>query len=173
MNFMSKFLFAIIALVLGTSSASAIDEYDWSYVSSDLAANGFFTTGAADGSGFDITSITGTSNGNVIAGLLGFGVCCGIPANNNIFYPSGTTYFDDAGLGYSDSLGNQVNIFGGLASGGVIQYRDYINNSTNTAGSLTISAISAVPEPKTYAMLLAGLGLIGFKTLRRKQHLSV
>ena len=31
---------------------------------------------------------------------------------------------------------------------------------------------SAVPEPQTYAMWLAGLGLIGFITLRRKQNLA-
>jgi len=35
-----------------------------------------------------------------------------------------------------------------------------------TVGGLT----SPVPEPETYAMLLAGLGLIGFMARRRKQH---
>ena len=30
------------------------------------------------------------------------------------------------------------------------------------------SAISAIPEPETYAMLLAGLGLVGFMARRRK-----
>lgn len=29
-------------------------------------------------------------------------------------------------------------------------------------------SVSPVPEPKTYAMLLAGLGLIGITALRRK-----
>ncbi|HQY23214.1 MAG TPA: FxDxF family PEP-CTERM protein, partial [Gammaproteobacteria bacterium] len=29
-------------------------------------------------------------------------------------------------------------------------------------------ALSAVPEPETYAMLLAGLGLIGFSIRRRR-----
>lgn len=36
-------------------------------------------------------------------------------------------------------------------------------NATNVAGY-----VSAVPEPETYAMLLAGLGLVGFMARRRK-----
>jgi PEP-CTERM motif len=46
-------------------------------------------------------------------------------------------------------------------TGGVLSFND-----SSTSG--TFQAISGVPEPATYAMLLAGLGLIGFTTLRRK-----
>jgi hypothetical protein len=34
---------------------------------------------------------------------------------------------------------------------------------------LDSSQVAAVPEPETYAMMLAGLGLIGFAARRRKQ----
>ncbi len=34
---------------------------------------------------------------------------------------------------------------------------------------LTVSTLSVVPEPETYAMMLAGLGLLGFAARRRKQ----
>ncbi len=37
------------------------------------------------------------------------------------------------------------------------------------ATSLPLQAAPAVPEPETYAMLLAGLGLMGFVARRRKQ----
>ena len=33
---------------------------------------------------------------------------------------------------------------------------------------ITVSPVSAVPEPETYAMMLAGLGLMGFAARRRK-----
>lgn len=37
--------------------------------------------------------------------------------------------------------------------------------------SLTpLTPVTAVPEPETYAMMLAGLGLLGFSALRRKQN---
>ena len=33
----------------------------------------------------------------------------------------------------------------------------------------SVTSVSAVPEPETYAMMLAGLGLLGFAARRRKQ----
>ena len=41
-------------------------------------------------------------------------------------------------------------------------------NSTNAFGAAVPGLTSAVPEPETYAMLLAGLGLVGFIARRRK-----
>lgn len=38
-----------------------------------------------------------------------------------------------------------------------------------SGGAESFSAISAVPEPETYAMLLSGLGLLGFVARRKKQ----
>ena len=46
--------------------------------------------------------------------------------------------------------------------------RQALQRGTFTGG-VTIAA--AVPEPETYAMLLAGLGLIGYTARRRKTQL--
>jgi hypothetical protein len=35
--------------------------------------------------------------------------------------------------------------------------------------TFTLTQVPTIPEPETYAMLLAGLGLIGFIARRRKQ----
>lgn len=43
-----------------------------------------------------------------------------------------------------------------------------ITSSTASASNLRFNLISAVPEPESYAMLLAGLGLIGF-TIRKRR----
>jgi len=48
------------------------------------------------------------------------------------------------------------------------QWLDYQAGNTTAYFSTTISTVAAVPEPETYAMLLAGLGLIGAAVKRRK-----
>ena len=67
----------------------------------------------------------------------------GNAANPNLFY---VFAFSDSDLGM-DSAGNQT-----------------------FALNLTPQQIAAVPEPGTYAMLLAGLGLVGFAARRRTNH---
>ena len=48
-------------------------------------------------------------------------------------------------------------------------YKISFKNSLNSTGSWTGGiTVAAVPEPETYAMLLAGLGLIGFSARRRQ-----
>jgi len=43
------------------------------------------------------------------------------------------------------------------------------SNGTYDSSHWSVTAVNAVPEPETYAMLLAGLGLLGFVARRRKQ----
>ena len=41
---------------------------------------------------------------------------------------------------------------------------------TKATGDLLSQTIPAVPEPQTYALLLAGLGVVGFVARRRRQY---
>lgn len=45
---------------------------------------------------------------------------------------------------------------------------DALGTNDSYGGSLDNIRVTAVPEPETYAMLLAGLGMIGFMSRRRK-----
>ena len=64
-------------------------------------------------------------------------------------------------------IGAQAQVSGNAGSGSPSDYLDY-NNGQYIQSNWKVSAVSAVPEPETYAMLLAGLGLMGFMVRRRK-----
>jgi len=66
---------------------------------------------------------------------------------------------------YIFDLGNwdgqeTINLSGFWPAQGSISYVQIFNSAENGGGSL-------VPEPETYAMLLAGLGLVGFAARRK------
>lgn len=90
------------------------------------------------------------------------------------------------GLGlYNDGgalvLGNQLSTgaldFWSLNSAGLGAGTYYLQISGNVVGntpakyysSITATALAPVPEPETYAMLLAGLGMLGYCARRRQQ----
>jgi hypothetical protein len=62
---------------------------------------------------------------------------------------------------FGGALANQESRYGGALG----QAGTYFNNSS-TFGAGTVAV---VPEPETYAMMLAGLGALGFMARRRKQ----
>jgi hypothetical protein len=45
---------------------------------------------------------------------------------------------------------------------------DVLNVESASLGASYISAVAPIPEPESYALLLAGLGLIGFMTRFRR-----
>jgi len=79
----------------------------------------------------------------------------------------GPTYINinSNGAGWSDALLNGFSLEG-LADSTTIQFRTHYSNATNGTDSMFLT--SAIPEPETYAMMMAGLGLMGWVTRRRK-----
>jgi hypothetical protein len=68
---------------------------------------------------------------------------------------------------YSDVIGNTINIgFEDLFGGGDLDYNDLVFSLSNVYAATT--PVSPVSEPETYAMFMAGLGLMGWAG-RRKQ----
>ena len=59
--------------------------------------------------------------------------------------------------------------FNAFAGASEVITRVTFTSATNAFETDNHAFISAVPEPESYAMLLAGLGMLGFATRRRKQ----
>ncbi len=60
---------------------------------------------------------------------------------------------------------------GTAASGGTLKLFYWDSNNYDNTGSIA-ATVTAVPEPETYALMLAGLGLVGFMARRRAVSVS-
>jgi len=70
---------------------------------------------------------------------------------------------------FTDATGSISHPFGSLASGDY--YYLVSGTGTGTAGGFytVTSTVTPVPEPETYALMLAGIGAMGFVARRRRQ----
>jgi len=108
-----------------------------------------------------ITNGTFTANGS----LTNTGLTDGV---NAITLPSSSDYYEYNGLrsgeptftAYKDDVANIANWTGHNGSGNP--------DFSATIPNITAFTVTAVPEPETYALLLAGLGLVSFMARRRK-----
>jgi len=71
----------------------------------------------------------------------------------------------------------QLNVTAAFTSTGTVISQQQIGNTTrlsvNGGGGNATLSVAAIPEPDTYGMLLAGLGLIGFIARRKSRHETV
>ncbi len=77
---------------------------------------------------------------------------------------TGSVEFRLAQIGSAAANGGAT---GGAGTFRISEYNDN-GNYLNVAFAGDVNAVAAVPEPETYAMMLAGLGLVGFMINRRK-----
>lgn len=169
--FLSAIALASAALV--SSQASAVEIINTStleLVDNFAEADGFFKGGQKGDTFIDNYNFTLTQAGEFAAGVLSI---TGNAKNG----------LDITAFNLIDSTGS---LFGGtlLSTGATDQWS--LSTSSLTAGAYTIQikgsilsnaagrysaniALAPVPEPETYAMMLAGLGLLGFTARRRNK----
>lgn len=91
--------------------------------------------------------------------------------NTSIFLSAGSSYSFDAFV-YSPSASVALTDFSLSIVGSTYNYSEFITHVANPPVTTLVGSVAlplaAVPEPQTYAMLLAGLALIGTIARRRK-----
>jgi hypothetical protein len=126
-----------------------------------------------------LTSVLGTSfnvaidvNTTAAAGetLQLFEVIIGGPGGGNDYVYNGPTAIGNVsnnGNGFADWTLGTINLAGVAAGTTVLFHAVWTGASDGAESYFLVSA--PIPEPETYAMMLAGLGLMGFVARRRKQ----
>ena len=145
-----------------------------------LNAQGFVNTGSHTSFSWSLNdapdSVTISTSGfvNAIAPITnnGFGTftngisCVGCDGGNPFPGPLEFTIHDGDGINLSSFIGSTAP----PGTSGWLFAADILTNAGRTGAVATNTP--AIPEPETYAMMLAGLGLLGFVARRRRQGLG-
>lgn len=178
-------------LVVAASGASAIDKVDLVSINPGTPRS-FSAFGGGTGSGgtfddtFTFTFGAGTGSSGYNVSTLNFNLGPGFNFNSLI---TGMSLWNTNGTGTATSLtANDTWVADSLSVGGTNTlsfgnistlpgtYYLKVSGKVGAAadgyfysGSISSSTVSPVPEPETYAMLLAGLGLMGAIARRRNK----
>jgi hypothetical protein len=172
----------LLGLALSTQPSRA-ETFDWSltspnfggYAASPVSGSGTITATQNSGGAWVVDSVTGSFTDLYIPSFDPFSVT-GVaqPASNvegvtndNLIVPSGPLFLDANGLGFKTTDG-AFDIFsengtyevdaGGLGIG---------------SGNFVLTAVAAVPEASTWAMMILGFVGVGFMAYRRKNHMTL
>lgn len=156
----TKFAIATLLACVAFSAVAADRTYDFSFTAGSASGSGTFTVGSDD----IVTSISGLFSDDIvltptaISGVVALGTDNGRFNYDNEFF-TGIPYFDTNGLLF-DVGGEHVNLYDdGPGRFAVVDYRadgSYSNKDGNL-DSFSFTP-SAVPEPASFGLLLAGLG---------------
>lgn len=137
------------------------------------------------GGGMFRINVNITANGDLFPSP-GEGAIDGLGVNGNGLDLLQPVFLDDARISFSSANGvyfttsNLANdyrseLFSGPWDGGFITGESFINGNIGGRGTTGVAYefdVSVIPEPETYAMLLAGIGLLGFIARRRQNSLA-
>jgi len=139
-----------------------------------LAHLNFTTSDTVNGVGaYDVLSISGDVDGDAITGLITN------PAQPNqgtspdgLFYfdndyYSTTPVFDGGGILFSTASGTEYNFWGNNPTSYTLYSANVNGYSFNSNGTFDVSV--AVPEPASWALMVAGFGVAGFAMRNRRQ----
>lgn len=158
---------------INNAGASVNASLDGGYISMSASA----TSGSGDGWGYVNWSQVQLSGNGVVVFSIPYSVA--VSAHENGASASSQVYaslYGYDGAGRSVGSSNSVNQWAGTGStehsdSGMLTLAHYFGGGTGTfslsGGNYVSASVPAVPEPESYAMFLAGLGIIGAVARRR------
>jgi hypothetical protein len=175
------------ALLSGSAVANAT-LFDWNFASATISGSGTLTADSLRGGTYDITGGTGTVTDSTYGAFtVTFATCASATCTlqNTDSHGANLTY--DNLLFSSNPIGSQLDGNGvvltpgppgsgasaiGLWDTPSQYFYSYLgngyNNLTTPFNVEPVSAVAAIPEPSTWAMILLGFAGIGFMAYRRK-----
>lgn len=150
----------VAAMAAFTALSSQAASWDWG-THDPLEIGSNTVTGAI----FDTFSFSLGAATTVSSGVLSFGTIVGGAYS---LYSAGA----DGVIGGGDDVGIGAWTFGGtnaVSLGAGNYYYSVLGGAPSSASYVIASATAPVPEPETYALLAAGLGVIGFVVSRRRR----
>ena len=169
MNTTKTLLAAALCASSMLCTVARADTYAFNYSDGVLTASGSFTE-----LGGDVVSITGMVGTDAITGLLGYAGPAHISPGgafsyDNRTYGGGT--LSNGGILFSvagDAPGQEWNLWSdGGASASLWSWAPDSGYKVASSSTMTIAFVP-VPEPETYALMLAGLGAVGMLARRRR-----
>lgn len=176
MNYKTIFFAAAIFVttaILPQPASATVYTYNWSFSGFSHNGSGKFTTSDSSGD-LNISDITGIVDGEVITGLSTLG------GPDQTYIDSGSYTLDFNGIAFKTasadydlyynnayralySVGNNATFGGDSAIDG------FTASLAPVVSSPVIWVAAGVPEPASWAMMLVGMGLIGFAARRRQK----
>ena len=189
---------ATVACMLVGSLPSKAATYTFDFTSAaGYSIVGSFTTGSADGPGYDITSISGTiisPNPAASGSIQGL-----VPGNatppsylvsgdgnfyyDNIFVPTAPYFTTTGGMLFTSTTGFEYNLYGGGGCCGSLAGLTYLSTTDDggtsssafypgVPGTISVAdpAPAPVPVPGALSLFVTGLAGLGLLRWRRKQN---
>lgn len=160
---------AATTLALASSAAHADTVWNFTYAGGGVSASGSFETVGNGATPTAVEWLTGTYSDGGLSGAISL-----VPITATPYTPEPGQFLSADGAYYYDNL---FNVASGFDDGGLLfavgthevnLYRSgaMINLTSGVQTVVQFSAV-AVPEPAPLAMLLAGLGALGFANRRK------
>jgi hypothetical protein len=159
------------AMIMAIAAPASAAQFGFTFVTNTplfggpVTGSGVFTTSntamqVGGQTAFAITSITGMVNGSAIVAPTG---------NYGNYFTTGASFLDGTGLQFFTAAGNDIRFF---YQDTAAKYRvNTFSPGSSSFVTATSAAIGAVPEASTWAMMLAGFGIVGSAVRLRRRRL--